>query len=55
MAAKTLHELEIEVEKMKVELSILRRDLDMMLKIHKQEVAIVDNAKLNTDAGKNIK
>lgn len=52
MAAKTLHELEIEVEKMKVEISILRRDLDMMLKIYKQDAT---PEKINTDGGENIK
>lgn len=55
MAAKTLHELEIEIEKMKVLIEIIRRDLDMMLKIHKQEVTILDTVKPNTDAGKDTK
>lgn len=52
MAAKTLHELEIEIEKIKVELSILRRDLDMILNIYKKDI-IID--KSHSDGGENIK
>lgn len=50
MAAKTLHELEIEIEKLKIELAILRRDLDMVMNVHK-----IDPVKPNTDGGENTK
>lgn len=49
MAAKTLHELEIEIEKIKEQLLVIRRDLDMALKINKQE------EKPNIDGGENTK
>lgn len=55
MAAKTLHELEIELEKLKVLLEVLRRDLDIISNTHKQEVTILDKTKPDVDAGENIK
>lgn len=54
MAAKTLHELEIEIEKLKVELAIVRRDLDLIMNIHKKEI-IIDPVKSSADAGENTK
>lgn len=53
--AATLHELEIEIEKIKIELSILRRDMDTMMN-NKQEVTKADTSnKPTNDAGENIK
>lgn len=52
--AATLHELEIEIEKIKIEQAILRRDLDMVMNIHKKEV-VADTLKSDTNAGENVK